>query len=554
MQKDIIYIDVDDDITAIIGKIKSAQQKVVALVPPKRVGVLQSAVNMRLLARAAHTTHKRLVLITSNQSLIALAANASIPVARTLQSKPELAEVPVLSVDDGDDIIDGEQLSIGEHARMTDADDEAIDKNLPSFAAFVPPKKSAAFAKKVDKAAPPTPGQALPKPKAKKGSRVPNFDTFRKKLFLGIGLALLLIGFLVWALFFAPRARVIVTAQTTPEVVNQIVGLREGGGISVEDRVLPALFAEEKETTTEEITPTGKKEVGERATGTMTITRQGVSDQSTTLPAGTGFSSGDYTFVTTESVTVPRSAIVGTRIDNGTATAQVRAIAIGPEYNLNARSYESATDGFSGKGSAMSGGSKKEVTVVSQEDVAGALERMDNAVNKGMKDTLKKKLGRNVTVIDESYQVKEADPVVTPAVGTEATEATLTVEMTYGLAGVSNDDLNQYLDKAMKQQLGNANDQHVYKNGLQEIVFAQYETTDSGASVQMTANGQTGPKIDESEVKVQIKGKRYGDVQLNLEAIDGISNVDVKFWPFWVKTVPNDTDRITIEFELNDER
>ena len=47
MNKDIIYIDVEDDITAIIGKIKASKEKIVALVPPKRIGVLQSAVNLR---------------------------------------------------------------------------------------------------------------------------------------------------------------------------------------------------------------------------------------------------------------------------------------------------------------------------------------------------------------------------------------------------------------------------------------------------------------------------------------------------------------------------
>jgi hypothetical protein len=53
MNKDVIYIDVDDDVTAIIGKIKKAKEKIVAIVPPKRAGTLQSAVNIRLLDRMA---------------------------------------------------------------------------------------------------------------------------------------------------------------------------------------------------------------------------------------------------------------------------------------------------------------------------------------------------------------------------------------------------------------------------------------------------------------------------------------------------------------------
>jgi len=53
MQKDVIYIDVEDDITAIIGKVKASEHKIVALVPPKRIGAIQSAVNLKLVLRAA---------------------------------------------------------------------------------------------------------------------------------------------------------------------------------------------------------------------------------------------------------------------------------------------------------------------------------------------------------------------------------------------------------------------------------------------------------------------------------------------------------------------
>ena len=41
MNKDVIYIDVEDDITAIVGKIKASKERIIALVPPKRVGVVR---------------------------------------------------------------------------------------------------------------------------------------------------------------------------------------------------------------------------------------------------------------------------------------------------------------------------------------------------------------------------------------------------------------------------------------------------------------------------------------------------------------------------------
>ena len=107
MQKDVIYIDVEDDITAIIGKIKAAEHEIVALVPPKRTGAIQSAVNLKLVQRAAERADKHVVIISNNAALTALAGAAHIPVAKNLQSRPEIAEVPALKVDEDDDIIDG---------------------------------------------------------------------------------------------------------------------------------------------------------------------------------------------------------------------------------------------------------------------------------------------------------------------------------------------------------------------------------------------------------------------------------------------------------------
>ncbi|HMR72714.1 MAG TPA: hypothetical protein PKD68_01765, partial [Candidatus Saccharibacteria bacterium] len=193
MKKDVIYIDIEDDITAIIGRVKNAGAPIVALVPPKRVGVLQSTVNLKLLQRAAEAAKRRIVLITNDQALIGLAAGLSIPIAKNLQSKPEIASIPVLEADD-EDVINGEELPVGDLAATAPVD----TTNAPTEEATesLPANKSDS-AKKV---------------------KIPNFDAFRKKLFIFGGLGVLLVGFLVWAIFFAPAAEIVITSRTN--VVN----------------------------------------------------------------------------------------------------------------------------------------------------------------------------------------------------------------------------------------------------------------------------------------------------------------------------------------------
>ena len=90
MNKDVIYIEPEDDITDIISKLKGSKQKVVALVPPKKAGVLRSAVNTKLIAKTAKNSEKAVVIVTTDPSLVKLSAIAGIPVAETLQSRPKL--------------------------------------------------------------------------------------------------------------------------------------------------------------------------------------------------------------------------------------------------------------------------------------------------------------------------------------------------------------------------------------------------------------------------------------------------------------------------------
>src|SRR5579884_3157174 len=103
--KDTIYVDIDDEITGIIDKVKASDGKVVALVLPKRAGVFQSIVNMKLLKRAADESKKNLVLITSEAGLLPLAGASGIHVAKTLTSKPEIPAGPG-GFDDGEETVD----------------------------------------------------------------------------------------------------------------------------------------------------------------------------------------------------------------------------------------------------------------------------------------------------------------------------------------------------------------------------------------------------------------------------------------------------------------
>jgi hypothetical protein len=116
--KDTIYIDIDEEITGIIDKVRSSPGKIVALVLPKRASVLQSIVNMKLLKRSADEAKKNLVLITSEAGLLPLAGSVGLFVAKTPQSKPEIPTPPQLA-DDSEETID--ETGAGEFSKAAAA-------------------------------------------------------------------------------------------------------------------------------------------------------------------------------------------------------------------------------------------------------------------------------------------------------------------------------------------------------------------------------------------------------------------------------------------------
>lgn len=547
MNKDIIYIDVEDDITAIIGKIKASRDKIVALVPPKRVGVLQSAVNLRLLARIAETSHKHLVLITNNQALIALSATAKIPVAKNLQSKPEIAEIAALDIDEGEDVIDGSQLPIGEivktaDIKSTDAVADVID-TIDVENSVSQPIKSA---------------------HQKSGVKIPNFSKFRARLFISIAVAPFIIAFFVWAIWFAPAAKIIITAKTSPAPVSVALTIGGTAATDVTKGIIQTVSQQIKKDLSVDFTATGQKDLGVKSSGDITIRNCDYSD-GFTLDAGTSFTTNDgHVFVSLAKTSVPKysglpSACTLSGSTSGKVTIQVQALASGEAYNNAGVLYTvegiPTTAAVDAQGSAMVGGTTRMATVVVADDIQKANQALLALSTASVKQQLISQFTNGETVIPDSFTVDRAAAISTPLVDAEAVggKAKLVSATTFTITAIAKSEIETYLKDSINKQMSNAKSQRIYDDGIDRAVLSGYFKNDTTSTVNLTATGQIGPNIDQKTIKTLVAGMRFGDVQQTIGSINGIDSVDVKFSYFWVNTVPSDANKIDVEFILQNE-
>lgn len=548
--KETIYVDVDDEITTIIDKVKSSKSKIIALVLPKRATVMQSVVNMKLLKKAGLVEKKSIVLVTSEKGLLPLAGVAGLYVAKSPQSKPAIPPLPSYpgeSETSSDVISDAEPeldraATIGALAAAAtkDGDDETIE--LDSAAMDMPAD---------------TTEESIKKPKKLKHLKVPNFERFRVGIFLaGLGVVLLIIGW-YYAAFVLPKAQVVIKTNTTSAVSSfDFTASATVTELDLDNKKIPAIQKTLTRKDELKVPATGQKDIGTKAEGTMTLKNCSTSDDSVVVAAGTRFSSGEFGFVSSEAVTLPASSFSG----GGTCTTATRIVDVlsekpGDAYNLSARTYTVGISGLQASGSDMDGGTSKIVKVVSQKDIDEATNTLKTNQEQQATDALKLQFETDgLYTLTDTRKAGESGVAATPAVDVEAEEVTIAVETAFTMLGIKRDDLSQMIKKDVEGE-PSLQGQSVTDDGINDgIIRLNNQVSASEASLSFRTSVTAGPQIDENFVKESIRGKKRGEAEGLIKKIAGVEEATITYSPFWVYTTPKSADKIVVTIESANEQ
>lgn len=551
--KETIYVDVDDEITHIIDKVKDSKAKIVALVLPKRASVLQSLVNMKLLKRSAVAAKKNLVLITTEASLMPLAGAAGIHVAKSLQSRPEIPSSPqdgsqdddieeIESPDDGAGV--NKAMSVGALAAASSVRDDDED-DVIEFDNI-----------KTDdiKPVPSRPGKKN-KNKNKK-LKVPNFDKFRVGIVVaGVAFVLLIIGWYLAAVVL-PKAKVTIKTDTTTVVSSfDFTASTKQTEVDVDGNKIPAVAKQEKKADTEKGAATGQRDDGTKASGsvTLSIACSAVSGLPPTIPSGTAVSSGGNNYVTQSNATLNEASFSPCRFSK---TVDVTAAENGEKYNL-ASGKNFTVAGFSSvngvNGSEIDGGTSKIVKIVTQKDVDDAVERIKSRQGQTVKDELAADVSSdNLLPLKETFL--SSSPVIqpTPAVNAEGNEVTVTFTTDYSMLGVKRDDLTQLIKKDVEGEI-DFQKQSLIDDGIDSAVMRiNNNTSPEQAFISFRTSVVAGPDLDEDAIKEAIRGKKRGEAEDYIESQVGVQEVTIEYSPFWVYSTPKAAKKITIVIEKPD--
>lgn len=560
--KDTIYIDIDDEITGIIDKLKASSCKVVALVLPKRASVFQSIVNMKLLKRAADESKKHLVLITSEAGLLPLAGAAGVHVAKTLTSKPEIPTGPQ-AFDDSEEMVE----ETGDEPEITaeNAGDKPVGALAGGAAAGLGAAAAANEVETVELDDDETPEDAAGEPKARdftppkakkdKKLKVPNFERFRTLLVVGVLALILLIGGAVYAANALPKATINVKTDATNVPVNLNVNLAtDTSSTDPTNNTIPAKLDSQVKTYTQQVPTTGQKNKGDKAQGSVTLTNCSADGSDISIPAGTGISGSGQTYITQSSVDLPTSFFKGKngpcQSVNGATAATVNVVAQsgGSSSNLSsgATMQVAGYQTVQAVSGSITGGTDNIVQVVNQNDITTAKSKISTSNDATQKQALANQLQQEgYYAIQTTFS--SGTPTVTSdsQVGDTANNVTVTEVVTYTMFGAHKSDLKYLVDNAVKNQIDTSK-QGILSEGLDSAQFGVNNISATSAQLTMQATAEAGPQIDVNQIKAQSAGKKPGDVKSAVGSDPDVTGVDVKLSPFWVSSVPKKTSKITV--------
>ena len=564
MNKDVIYIEPEDDITDIITKIQSAKERIVALVPPKKAGVFRSIVNIKLIAKTSTSAGKTVVLVTTDPSIIKLAAATRLSVTKNLQTPPRIPEAEDLDDDEvaSEDLIEEEKEEAEADEATAEASAEAeareAEEEAEDLAEEEKRAEKAEKAKKDKKDVKDT--DKSKKPLGGIKERIVDWVKGHKKASIGIGVGFVaLIIFIVWGFIIAPAATITVQIRTNAKnLFSENVTFTTKA--EEEDAENGKFYIQEKKIETKiekDFEATGEKNLGEKATGTIIIYDYFRDPSTIAVNAGSKFEINGLAFTADHDASLSWSGTDGECQNQGKIGLQgclisknvsVTAVESGTKYNVGAANGWSTAAGVSAySDKAMSGGTDKNIIVVQQSDI----DKAKNEILQKDQETNKEKLISKVEnekafPITSSFKEEAGDATSTPAVGEEVEggKAKISVTVVDTIFVIDEAKVQEFITKKAKI----ADKNKVYS--VNDLFIENFSETDKGYTGRLKASYITGPSVSENDIIDIVKGKGFGSAQHDLKDIDGIGSVTINGSLPWVTSFPNNPEKITVIIDV----
>lgn len=356
-------------------------------------------------------------------------------------------------------------------------------------------------------------------------------------IFIGIQFFLSFATVNVW-----PSARTVlfqgmVTAQSDVPQIDFING------------VIPGKIVQVEKTATKLYPATGKIANEAKAQGIVKVFNTN-PQKSQILIAGTRFISQEGKLFRSQARIVIDSM--------GFQDVQVVAAETGPEYNIGPASFSlpglAGTPLYTlvyGKSSqAMKGGSKSQVSVVTDEDISQAKNSLADSAMKLAKDEL---MQQNISPYSLSQDDLDEQIIETSSLiksGVQLQQFTVKAKVRVAGLAFQKPQLNEFVLHMLETQVADGETADP-KSFQISYTIKSFSVDTQQMILAVSAQIHAHESVDLASLRTLLKGQKESDAKRFLDGYGKFEKSQILFWPFWIHAIPQDIRRIHLNFLLD---
>lgn len=519
--EEVIYLEPDEEITSVVDKIKNAKAQNLGLVVPRDATLLQSVVNLRLVAKEALHFGKKISIVTTDRIGKNLANQVGLPVYGSVRENHSQPNLPV----DRNEILEiPPELPVEEVKPPKGVQVNHFQDTRP-IVRWGSNKKPVLVDRPEVKTQP---------------VREINRKAY-KFLWLLFPVLAILAG--IGAFILLPKSQVEIYLKSEDLEKSLPIILTES--VKTPDptqNVFPADLLDTVVEKTEKFAATGKKNLGGKASGTVIFTN-GLDSSAHKYASGTKLLASSKTFILKSSVTVPGATVQNLKVVPGTASVEIEAENAGEDYNIKATKFvisglpaNQQEALFAQSSTDLKGGFTKEVQVVSKDDFENAKKKLVDELTAKLDENLKNQ-ANDLKILEKSEQISEPEAVSTVAVDQEATEFELKVSLKKQAMAIDFVSFQNFLVQALESRL-NTGKMAIIPNEDAFGLVVDKVAYDKG-ELDLTANIQAKivDKIDTDEIKSKILAGSETKARNYILTQPGVEKVEFTFQPAWLKRI-----------------
>lgn len=603
-----IYLENDEEVTSAIEKIKKSKKRAIALCLPHHSQLGQSIVNLKLIFKEARADGKEVGLVSPDTSIRNLAERVGFSVFSSAKEidfsnvlenvKPkgkkvlsakmdplQSKEKPGLANDNPD-----ETSSQDKNEDWVPTDPSGPNGDLKT-AGFTSQSVSgtawgedmhADSEEQEEKEAEPNDNQKTNSSHEDHkhtgdthplGGVIPtrgNLRLFRKKKraiwFPILSVFLVLLGASIAAALIIPKSTVKITvfAQPFNETVKSSVDTQITS-VESDKATIPGKVLTMDHTSKSSTKATGKKDLGEKAHGTVTLFNEW--DSAThTFAAGTKLrASNGSEFVLNEAVSVPgatSSVVAGSSvIVAGKKDASVTANSAGESFNINPTTFTIPTlpkaqqeKIYATSSASFTGGTSRVVTVVTQNDIDIVIASVKKLNVEEAAKKLKEQAGEAI-VLDAAVQTVAQNATTSAPVDAETESIEGSITGSFRVIAFSESDQNQLLEKLLENKIP-AGQKIVSQGAGLDIDLSQFElnlVSDTRLELTNNLKAFTVTRFDENKIRRDLIGTKKSDIRSEIEKNNvPLDTVESTVTPTWWPRMPLNGSKIKLEISYKE--